>query len=49
MSLVDEARTRWLEKEGFRTIRIWNNEIVSNIDGVLEKIYAEIFGSLDAE
>ena len=45
----DEARTRWLNNEGFRVIRIWNNEIIQNIDGVLEKIYAEIYGSRDAE
>jgi very-short-patch-repair endonuclease len=47
--LRDETRTRWLEKEGFRVIRIWNNEIEQNIDGVMEKIYAEIYGSLNAE
>jgi len=41
----DEARTRWLEKEGFRVLRIWNNEIVQNIEGVMEKIYAEIHGA----
>jgi len=45
----DDARTRWLEREGFRLIRIWNNEIVQNIDGVMEKIYAEIYGSPNAE
>jgi uncharacterized protein DUF559 len=45
----DDSRTRWLEKEGFRIIRIWNNEIDQNIDGVMEKIYAEIYGSLSAE
>jgi very-short-patch-repair endonuclease len=44
----DEARTRWLERQGFRVIRVWNNEISQNISGVLEKIYAEIHGSRDA-
>ena len=47
--LRDEARTRWLENEGYRVIRVWNNEIIQNIDGVMEKIYAEIFGGLNAE
>ena len=47
--LRDEARTRWLEQEGFRVVRVWNNEIIENIDGVMEKIYAEIYGSRDAE
>ena len=47
--LRDEARTQWLEREGFRVVRVWNNEIVQNIDGVLQGIYAEIYGSLSAE
>jgi len=47
--LRDEARTRWLEREGFRVIRVWNNEIDQNINGVMEKIYAEIYGSLNLE
>ena len=46
--LRDQARTRWLEREGFRVVRIWNEEIVQNIDGVMEMIYAELYGSLNA-
>lgn len=34
----DAARTRTLEREGFRVIRFWNNEIIDNIDGVLAVI-----------
>ncbi len=34
----DEERTQWLEKEGFRVIRITNNEVLSNLDEVLDKI-----------
>ena len=30
-------------------IRVWNNEIDKNIAGVMENIYAEIYGSLNAE
>ena len=47
--LRDDGRTRWLEKEGFRVVRIWNSEIIQNIDGVLEKIYSEIYGAVNAE
>jgi very-short-patch-repair endonuclease len=47
--LRDQARTRWLEKEGFRVVRIWNNEIIQNIDGVMEKIFEEIYGAVNAE
>jgi len=34
----DRARTRFLEGEGYRVLRFWNNEALRNIDGVLEMI-----------
>jgi len=34
----DERRTRWLEDQGFRILRFWNNEVLSNTSGVLEAI-----------
>lgn len=34
----DEKRTDFLNKAGFTVIRIWDNDIFSNIDGVLEHI-----------
>jgi hypothetical protein len=45
----DEERTRWLEAEGYRVIRFWNNDIVENPDGVLDVVYAALYGSRDAE
>jgi very-short-patch-repair endonuclease len=45
----DEARTRWLEAEGYRVIRFWNNEIINNIDGVMEAIYVAVYGASHAE
>ncbi len=47
--VYDEKRTRWLEKEGYRVLRFWNNEITRNIDAAMETIYAAIHGSLSAE
>jgi very-short-patch-repair endonuclease len=44
----DEARTRWLESEGYRVMRFWNNDL-ANMDGVLVTIYAALYGSADAE
>jgi very-short-patch-repair endonuclease len=44
----DEARTRWLENEGYRVLRFWNNDIGKNIDGVMEAVYAALYGSLSA-
>ena len=34
----DAMRTRFLESEGYRVLRFWNNEVLGNIDGVLEVI-----------
>ena len=45
----DEQRTRWLESEGYRVIRFWNNDLTHNMDGVLETVYAALYGSRDAE
>jgi very-short-patch-repair endonuclease len=30
----DQRRSHWLESQGFRVLRFWNNEVLLNIDGV---------------
>ena len=45
----DESRTRWLEKEGYRVIRFWNAELSENLNGVLDTIYAALYGSPQSE
>jgi very-short-patch-repair endonuclease len=45
----DQARQLWLEREEYRVIRFWNSDINSNLEGVLEQIYIELYGSRDAE
>jgi very-short-patch-repair endonuclease len=44
----DAARTAWLEAEGYRVLRFWNDEVQSNVNGVLDTIYAALHGSLAA-
>ena len=34
----DEARSRFLNDEGYRVIRFWNNDVLGNIDGVIEAV-----------
>lgn len=34
----DAMRTAWLENQGYRVIRFWNNEVLANIEGVLQVI-----------
>ena len=31
----DQSRTDFIEAQGFRVIRFWNNEVLENIEGVL--------------
>ena len=38
----DEVRTRFLEGFGLRVIRFWNNEVLGNLEGVLERILIEL-------
>jgi very-short-patch-repair endonuclease len=39
-SEADLQRTRWLEDQGFRILRFWNNEVLSNTGGVLDAYHA---------
>ena len=31
----DAARAEWLERQGYRVIRFWNNDALANTEGVL--------------
>ena len=41
-SAADAARTKVLEANGYRLMRYWNNDVLTNIDGVLEDILSKI-------
>jgi very-short-patch-repair endonuclease len=34
----DAKRDAWLQREGFRILRCWNNDVLKNLRGVLERI-----------
>ena len=34
----DLVRDRWLREHNYRILRFWNNDVMSNMDGVLETI-----------
>ena len=38
----DEWRTKQLERHGYRVIRVWNTDVLQNIDGVLEALLSEL-------
>jgi very-short-patch-repair endonuclease len=39
---ADAQRTKVLEAMGYMVLRYWNNDVMQNIDGVLEDIYAAL-------
>lgn len=38
----DRQRTLFLNREGFRVLRFWNNEVLQNREGVCEMILEEL-------
>jgi very-short-patch-repair endonuclease len=38
----DDRRTAWLEANGYRVLRFWNNEVLGNTAGVLEAVRSTI-------
>jgi very-short-patch-repair endonuclease len=43
--LYDEARTRWLEAQGYRVLRFWNWEFQQYPEAVVESIWRAIVES----
>ena len=39
---MDAARTRLIEAEGYRVLRFWNHDVLSNPDGVATAIEAAL-------
>ncbi len=44
----DDGRDAWLEGEGFRILRFWNNDILTNEEGVLTAILSALEASAAA-
>jgi very-short-patch-repair endonuclease len=41
-SAADKERTKVLQANGYRVLRYWNNDVLTNIDGVLADIHRAI-------
>lgn len=41
-SPTEAARTKFLQNEGYRLLRFWNNEVLANFDGVQQMIADEL-------
>ena len=38
----DSARDAWLSEQGFSVLRFWNNDVLENVDGVIERIFEKL-------
>jgi very-short-patch-repair endonuclease len=38
----DSKRDRWFAENGFRVVRFWNNDVLSNLEGVLTALAMEL-------
>ena len=45
----DDTRTAWLNAQGFQVLRFWNNEVLTNTDGVVERIVETIGDAVRAK
>jgi very-short-patch-repair endonuclease len=43
----DEARSNWLMAEGYNILRFWNNDVLTNLEGVLETIRLNVLAGPD--
>ena len=34
----DERRSQWLGQRGFKVVRFWNNDVIENLEGVMERL-----------
>ncbi|MBV9755815.1 MAG: endonuclease domain-containing protein [Alphaproteobacteria bacterium] len=42
---ADLRRDDWLAARGLKVLRLWNNEVLENLDGVLQVIAAELLSA----
>lgn len=43
---ADEERTTWIERQGYRVRRVWNNDVLGNKEGVLTILANDLSGPL---
>jgi len=41
-SISDKHRDERLSQLGYKIVRVWNNEVLGNLDGVLELLLSEL-------
>jgi len=41
-AVADQQRTKYLNSLGYRVLRFWDNEVLENVEGVLERIAEQL-------
>jgi very-short-patch-repair endonuclease len=39
---ADQKRSRYLERQGYRVLRFWDNEVLADVDAVVQQIYQSL-------
>jgi very-short-patch-repair endonuclease len=39
---ADQRRTEWFLRNGWRVLRFWNNDVIENMEGVLQRVAQEL-------
>jgi len=39
----DKLRDKWLKEQGYDVLRFWDNEVLTNIEGVMESIRMKLY------
>ena len=39
---ADKIRGQWLNDQGFQVLRFWNNEVLTNLEGVMQCVHAAL-------
>ncbi len=45
--IKDNKRDQWLTKEGYRVLRFWNNDVLTNMEGFMDMIRATVIPDSD--
>ena len=45
--LKDSTRDYWLKQQGFKVLRFWDTDVLTNIEGVVETIFKEVIPSIE--
>jgi len=46
-TIKGKERDHWLTTEGYRVLRFWNNDVLTNLEGVMDMIWSHVLPNSD--